>query len=564
VSLPTSGVRLTAEGAQQFNQQLERAAQAVDNFGAQATSGARGLDVMNVAAYALGEAIGTFIVRGFDAARNAVTGFLSSGWEFNKTIENASAQLKVFLGSQEAANEALAIAERRAARTPFAFEDYARSLGSIAAIQKQNGGELEDYLDLVERLAAANPAEGFEGATFALREAMSGDFLSLQDRFNIPKSVIATLRETGVTVDTLDAALTGLGYTTDLVTGLSETFDGRMSTLMDTVGRASKIFMAPIFDAISEGLFGLQGTLDEKMPQIEARLASAGQFVADAITSFRQGWEGNWVDSDIIQPLHRVAGNLGINVRDAIDKARLAWEKWNEFVQKGKDLWNSPWVQEKIITPLSQLDDQIMEESAIAWAELQRTWDEITLAGDSFNRMVDTAKILVGELSINLEILRDLFFGAGKGVGEFHENADKLPGLGDTLIGVFDDITGALLNMIEKINWARLAFFKLLEMASNAWTAAQNALGAFGTSMENNFLDSNSFTPNASNSSNTGGSFGGTASAPVTPTAPGGQGGKGPVNVSVNVVVPPNTSPRVAAAYVSDGVTQSLRSVGLA
>jgi hypothetical protein len=30
------------------------------------------------------------------------------------------------------------------------------------------------------------------------------------------------------------------------------------------------------------------------------------------------------------------------------------------------------------------------------------------------------------------------------------------------------------------------------------------------------------------------------------------------------VVVPPNTSPRTAAAYVSDGVTQSLRSVGLA
>jgi hypothetical protein len=560
VSLPQSGVRLTAEGAQQFNQHLERAAQAVDRFGSQAASGARGLDMMNVAAYALGEAIGTFIVRGFDAARNAVTGFLSSGWEFNKTIENATAQLTVFLGSQEAANEALAIAERRAARTPFAFEDYARSLGSIAAIQKQNGGELEDYLDLVERLAAANPAEGFEGATFALREAMSGDFLSLQDRFNIPKSVIATLRETGVTVDTLDEALAGLGYTTDLVSGLADTFDGRMSTLMDTVGRASKVFMAPIFDAISEGLFGLQGTLDEKMPQIEARLASAGQFVADAITSFRQGWEGNWVDDDIIQPLHRVAGNLGINVRDAIDKARLAWEKWNEFVQKGKDLWNSPWVQEKIITPLSQLDDQIMEESAIAWAELQRTWDEITLAGDSFNRMVDTAKILVGELSINLEILRDLFFGAGKGVGEFHENADKLPKLGDTLIGVFDDITNALLNMIEKINWARLAFFRLLEMASNAWTAAQNALTAFGEASANNFIDPDPVQANGGGGKATGT----TSKAPVSPSAPTSGRTSNRTSVNVNVVVPPNTSPRTAAAYVSDGVTQSLRSVGLA
>jgi hypothetical protein len=562
MSLPESGVRLTAEGAQQFNQHLERAAQAVDRFGSQAASGARGLDMMNVAAYALGEAIGTFIVRGFDAARNAVTGFLSSGWEFNKTIENATAQLTVFLGSQEAANEALAIAERRAARTPFAFEDYARSLGSIAAIQKQNGGELEDYLDLVERLAAANPAEGFEGATFALREAMSGDFLSLQDRFNIPKSVIATLRETGVTVDTLDEALAGLGYTTDLVSGLADTFDGRMSTLMDTVGRASKVFMAPIFDAISEGLFGLQGTLDEKMPQIEARLASAGQFVADAITSFRQGWEGNWVDADIIQPAHRVAGTLGIAVRDAVNAATTAWGLWNAAIQKGKDLWNDPWLQDKIITPLSNLGSEIMEgiigdfgKLGYEWGALKslgHEWNELMAAGQSlWNNLVGYAKTL----GIDISTLGENLGGMNFEMAESHS-------LGELLA----DIMGALVKLVSawalQVNQAALALQNLvnwLRTAIDNWnTLAGAAAGGvpYPEGVTVGGVDVSGVEPPKAT--------GGTSKAPVSPSAPTSGRTSNRTAVSVVVNVPPNTSPRTAAAYVSDGVTQSLRSVGLA
>lgn len=527
MGLSESGVRLVAENAGPFHREIDRAEKAVNSFGDRAGSaGAGGLDRMSVATVALGTALGDLAVRGLSAATNALTNFLTAGFDFNKTLENASAQLKVFLGSQEAANEALAIAERRAARTPFAFEDYARSLGGIAAIQKQNGGELEDYLDLVERLAAANPAEGFEGATFALREAMSGDFLSLQDRFNIPKSVIAGLRETGVTVETLDAALAGLGYTTELVTGLAGTFDGRWSTLMDTVGRAGKVFMAPIFESLSMGLEGLLTSLDTSMPEIEAKLAGAGQFVADAITSFRQGWEGNWVDSDIIQPAHRVAGVFGTNVRRAVEDAQLAFDNFNTTITTLKETWEGS----KLVSNWESLN-----RAGDEWNELmtsgQQLWDSLVGAADALGFELGEASTASGELYSWGGLLEIALAGIRKVV--------DLATIGINLatIGMYMFRTG-----IDVV----LAGWRLLraELSKPIPVASLPGIEA----------PWESGPPKNS---------GGVSSAPIQ-----GGGGGGITNnkasISVNVNVPPGTPPTVAAGYVSDGLTQALRARGMA
>jgi hypothetical protein len=563
MSLPESGVRLTAEGAQQFNQHIERAAQAVDRFGSQAASGARGLDVMNVAAYALGEAIGTFIVRGFDAARNAITGFISTGWEFGAVIDSSTVALTNFLGSQEAANEALEMAQRRAARTPYAFQDYARSLGSIAAIQKTNGGELEDYLDLVERLAAANPAEGFQGATFALRQAFSGDFLSLQDRFDIPKDTINALKEAGFSVESLDVALAGLGFTSELVAKQGETLEGRWSTLKDTFTTAAGTFMAPIRDAIANSIFGLQGTLDENMPIIEARLASAGQFVADAITSFRQGWEGNWVDADIIQPAHRVAGTLGIMVRNAIDTATAAWSNWNLLVQKGKDLWNDPWVQEKIVTPLSNLGSEIMEGLIGDFDKLGYEWGALKSIGHEWNELMEAGQSLWDNLVGFVQILGVDTDTLGQNLGDMNIEMAESHSLGELLADVFNVLVKLVSLWALQVNQAALALQKLVswfQTALDNWNTLSGAVAGGLPYPEG-------VTVGGVDVGGTGSTAGGgTSSAPVTPAAPKATGGtgKGPVSVTVSVNVPPNTSPRTAAAYVSDGVTQSLRSVGLA
>jgi hypothetical protein len=86
MSYSEAGVRLVAEGATQFNQQLDRAAKGVDDFGRNASGAAGGIDIMSVATVALGSALGELAVRGLEAASNAITGFIKSGFDYNKLL----------------------------------------------------------------------------------------------------------------------------------------------------------------------------------------------------------------------------------------------------------------------------------------------------------------------------------------------------------------------------------------------------------------------------------------------------------------------------------------------
>lgn len=528
MALQQAGVRLEAEGAQTFDRDIERAQNAINDFGrTAATAGAGGLERMSVATVALGTALGQLAAQAVNAATRGLMDFVGTGVDYNRTLENAQAQLLAFTGSQEAANEALAIAERRASRTPFAFEDYARTLGSIAAIQKANGGDLETYLDLVERLAASNPEQGFEGAAFALREAFSGDFLSLQDRFNIPRSVIADLKEAGFSAETLSAAMNDLGFSTELVSNLATTFDGRLSTLKDTFTVAAGAFTQPIFESLSEGIFGLQGTLDQNMPAIQAELARAGQYVADTLTSFREGWEGNWVDDDIIQPLHRVAGTLGINVRSAVDGMIEAWGGLMSLVEGGQAAWDN-----------MVLNWQTMNMEGTAWNDVMQSgqglWDALVSFAGELNKAMG---------GVNLEV--DLAAGHASILNGILEHTKKVL----DILTISVNMASVVLQIFRQgLDWVIEGWIKLRDLMVAGLPSISLSLPSIGNALP-------------------GGTLGlppGVVPAPVQT----GKGIGGPprvqTSVSVNVNVPAGMPPAVATQIVSDGVTQAMRAQGLA
>jgi hypothetical protein len=221
----------------------------------------------------------------------------------------------------------LAIAERRAAATPFAFDEYAQVLGSLSAVHRSTGEDLEGLLDLVERLGASNTAEGLSGAGFAIREAFSGDFTSLKERFNIGKADIERIKEMGISVESLDTVLGDLGITTGLVSGLAETFDGRMSTLIDTVTKLAGAFTAPIFDLFSGWIADIQVGLDGNIAAWQTWATNLGQTVADAFQTAQEAWTGNWEDSEIIQPVHRFVGNATLAIKGMWDKIALLVRK---------------------------------------------------------------------------------------------------------------------------------------------------------------------------------------------------------------------------------------------
>ena len=105
MALSESGVRLVAENSEGFNRAIDRAQKAVDDFGARAGgAGASGLERMSAATVALGVALGNLAAQAINAAAGALTNFVSAGFEYNKTLENAEAQLLAFTGSQEEAD----------------------------------------------------------------------------------------------------------------------------------------------------------------------------------------------------------------------------------------------------------------------------------------------------------------------------------------------------------------------------------------------------------------------------------------------------------------------------
>ncbi len=123
-----------------------------------------------------------------------LTGALASGLSFNNSMEQTRAKLNAFTKDGGKSAEILDMIRERAAKTPFAFEEMASATAGLLPAAKMAGVGYEDLIAQAEILAASNPTQGLEGAAFALREAVSGDFTSIIERFDLPLSYINQLK----------------------------------------------------------------------------------------------------------------------------------------------------------------------------------------------------------------------------------------------------------------------------------------------------------------------------------------------------------------------------------
>lgn len=218
------------------------------------------------------------------ALGGALVGTAASGFELNNSMEQASAKIMAFTKDAGATADILDMVRDRASRTPFAFAEMSNAAAALIPSAKEAGVSLEDIIAQAEILAASNPAEGLEGAAFAIKEAVSGDFASAIERFNLPRQYINELREQGVpNLEILQMAMAKLGYDTDLVTNLANTAEGRWSTLKDTFQGLAAQVTQPIFDAFSAGLGNVNGLLERNAPMLSGLATSIGSVLAGAI-----------------------------------------------------------------------------------------------------------------------------------------------------------------------------------------------------------------------------------------------------------------------------------------
>jgi len=272
--------RLTAQGEAQFVGALGSADSAISGLGRTAVNSAQ----------SLGRLFTGGIVAGATAFGVALGAGALEGLRFNNSMEQVSAQLMAFLKDGDKVEATLAMIQERAANTPFAFEDMAKAVTGLIPAATQASIPIEELIGLAEILAASNPAEGLEGAAFALREAVSGDFTSIIERFNLPRAYINQLREEGVpALEAVQMAMAQLGLDTDLVTNLAQTFEGRWSTVKDTfVGLAAQL-TKPIFDVLSTSMGGFLETLNQAKPQIDAFVTGITGAIGGFIANLQEG-----------------------------------------------------------------------------------------------------------------------------------------------------------------------------------------------------------------------------------------------------------------------------------
>ncbi|TFD14179.1 hypothetical protein E3T26_08630 [Cryobacterium sp. TMT1-21] len=292
----------------------------------------------------------TAIAGGIAAAAFAGTS-AAIGFNFNSSVEQAQTKLQAFMQDNARVAKTLQWVKEEAAATQFSFTDMADAAANLTPVSKLTGTALEALVKQAEILAAVNPAEGLTGATFSLREALSGDWVSIVDRFNLPRKRINELKAQGVpAMEIISKTLGEMGINYDLVSKQGKTTAARFDQVKDKLTMMAGAAAKPIFDRVSSELgklgefnfealgdqlagvaSGALKAFDEFIPRVQEVASQIGEYLSPKIqtlwetvqTKLMPALEKLW--KEVLQPLIPVIGELLVGavggLIDALDWA---------------------------------------------------------------------------------------------------------------------------------------------------------------------------------------------------------------------------------------------------
>lgn len=281
----------------------------------------------------------------------AVTAGTSIGLKFNSSVEQAETKLRAFMKDGKLVAETLAWVKDEAAQTQFSFTDMADAAANLTPVAKTSGQSLQGLVRQAEILAALNPTEGLTGATFALREALSGDWVSIVDRFNLPRKRIMELKDQGVpAMEIISKTLGEMGIDYSLVSEQGKTASARFDQLKDKLVMMAGAASKPIFDKISDGLSHLNEVdfteFGNRMADAVQTALDAGHNIKGAFDLFRTG--------DFTKGMFAAGINEDSKVVDVIlDIRRTFVDAWNVISPAVRDLGKA--FQEQLLPALQDL-----------------------------------------------------------------------------------------------------------------------------------------------------------------------------------------------------------------
>lgn len=238
------GVVLSLED--QFTPQANKALQSFDRLqnGAdqmtkQVTKSMMSLQNLMLAGFSLDQ-IGTKFQTQGKKLLGVVSGIFKGVANVGARFETLRKTMSTFF--KEETDEAMKWGVSLASKTPFQIESVLNAMKTFKAIGidarkqfKGVNGEMQSFMEYVGDLGAFNPAQGVEGAMFAIRELMGGQVRSLKTRFDINPELILGRKINMNDVEKMQTDVVELisKLAPNMMKNLEGTFDQLISNLQD-------------------------------------------------------------------------------------------------------------------------------------------------------------------------------------------------------------------------------------------------------------------------------------------------------------------------------------------
>ncbi|MFD2681477.1 hypothetical protein [Bacillus seohaeanensis] len=271
-----------------YNGYLDRSSRSADRFNAgmrKIGSGAK--KAISGITSLKGSFIGlTAAVGGAMAAKQA---FDSTVWEAAK-MEQSQVVLNALFDDEKAAKQYEKMIKQFSLDSPMLdLSDMYNTSSSYLTISK-DVKQLEKLYDITERLIAANPQRTLEDASFSLREMlMSGDAISLIDRFNLSRDAMNRIKELDLPqqITELDKYLNKIGFTSKLVDDISSTTIAKFNKVKEQF----KLFLTemgqPSLDVLSGFFDRLTSKFDSGQFQNMAKMG--GRMIEGILSGLTSG-----------------------------------------------------------------------------------------------------------------------------------------------------------------------------------------------------------------------------------------------------------------------------------
>ncbi|WP_423471210.1 phage tail protein [Lysinibacillus agricola] len=283
------------------------------------------------------------------------------------TYEMSSVTIGALFDDAQKTKKYMQSVEKMALDSPIlnSTEMYSSSKGLIAMTKDLD--TLAKTWSIIERLQLLDPAQGTEGAAFAMKEMFGGDAISLSSRFELPKGELNKIKKldpAGQVVE-LDKLLVKMGYTQKAVNKMSETTLSQWSQITEKaqvfgrkVGETGNTKLGDTLRNINEYLGKLDvdaiaKRLGDRLGELTDKAIAFGKFVWEwrepimyvvgALTAAMGAFAVVGVIAALANPIALIAAGIAaaaVGLKALYDNSEAFRGAIDGIVSKVSELWN--------------------------------------------------------------------------------------------------------------------------------------------------------------------------------------------------------------------------------